>query len=251
MVGRPAFARPRTRRASARRRALARWRGCAQLFLKRGVADAPDEACRDERERHRQHELSAPGVNAGADLGAGFALDHRHLPAARREHHGGAGAVRGGQDVGRASPLPLWNERAGGERQQLPFARGDRGAEEADPEREVLNDRAGPGNAAAEEPARDDLAERQNDHHQQRTRRDHVLEPDERALHLDVAGFLFLRYWARALGARSKMSGGTCTPRLVLARLSRLARQSGTLGLVTVKPALTISGTAVSSCVWT
>ena len=61
---------------------------------------------------------------------------------------------------------PGRNERAGGERQQLALARGDGGAEEADPEREVLNDGTGGGNADAEQAANDDLEEREHDHRQ-------------------------------------------------------------------------------------
>src|SRR4029077_7342392 len=94
---------------------------------------------------------------------------------------------------------------------------------------------------------RHDLAERQHDHHQQRERRDEVLEPDERAFHLARAGFLFLLNLSLAFDARSKMSGGTCSPRIVFARLSNCLRHSGSVGFVTVSPALVIAVTASAS----
>ena len=60
---------------------------------------------------------------------------------------------------------------AGRQRQQLPFARGDRGAEKTDPERQVLNERTGAGDADAEHAAHDDFGERQDDHRGERQSR--------------------------------------------------------------------------------
>ena len=71
---------------------------------------------------------------------------------------------------------PCGNERAGGEREQLAVARGDRGAEETDPQREVLNDGTGRRESRAERAAPDDLEQRQDDHRQQRQRRERIFD---------------------------------------------------------------------------
>src|SRR5437773_565040 len=208
---------------------------------------APHEPHCDEHERDRKHRLRDPRGDPGADVRPHLALGGRHLIAAPRQQRRGTGAERGRENAGRAAPAARGNERTRGEREQFPVAGCDRRAEKADPEREVLNDRTGTGDAAAERLPHHDLAERQQDHHQQRERRDEVLEPDERALHLAAAGFLFLRNSSRAFDARSKMSGGTCSPRIVFARLSNCLRHSGSVGCVTVNPALVIAVTASAS----
>src|SRR5205823_12602584 len=104
------------------------------------------------------------------------ALERRHLPAAPREDEGRAGAEGRRENVRGAAPDARRDERPGREREQLAVARGDRGAEEPDPERQMLNDWTGRGNAAPERAAEDDFAEREEHHHRQRKRGDRVFD---------------------------------------------------------------------------
>ena len=164
-----------------------------------------------------------------------------HLPAAPREDGAAHGAERGGEDVGGAAPRAGGNERAGGERQQLAVARRDRRAEKANPQREMLNDRTGAGDADGRTRAATTISasgsttitSSASDAMRLRSAR----QSSESSGQSQVVGrgglddrliarcprlmcFLLLRNSSRALTARSKMSGGTISPRIVFARLS-------------------------------
>ena len=62
-------------------------------------------------------------------------------------------------------------EGAGRQRQHRAFARGQRRAEKADPQHQMLDERNGSGNADAEHPPKHDLGERHHDHHGKRDAR--------------------------------------------------------------------------------
>ena len=72
---------------------------------------------------------------------AGRALGEHERRAADGEHHRDRGAGEAADDVRDVGDAALGQELAGGEREQLALARGDRGAEQADPEREVQRER--------------------------------------------------------------------------------------------------------------
>ncbi len=76
--------------------------------------------------------------------------------------------------------------RAGREREELALARGDRRAEEADPQGEVLNEGTGAGDAHAEQAAHDDFEQRQRDHRGERQGGDPVLDRREQPDHFAV-----------------------------------------------------------------
>ena len=213
------------------------------------------EAQRDQRERDRQHELRDPRRDVGAD--------RRCRPRARScticqppqartvDAHAPNAAAR--MSAARRQP-PGGNERAGGEREQLAVARGDRRAEEADPQREMLNDRTGAGNAEAERlrqkissSGRTTIASSASDANDPRWRSDTV--PRQRRVVVNrelwlprrrsLRGGCVLRYSSRSLTARSKMSGGTISPRIVFGEVRRAGCcHSGPVALVTVKPVL-------------
>ena len=160
--------------------------------------------------------------------------------AAPREDERRRTRPRRAATIAAAGARPLRDERAGGEREQLAVARGDRGAEEPDPEREVLNDGAGGGDADAEQPAGGNLeragarpspacASAATD---SRSRRQAIndwrsLRPSctfDRRAGVDVVSPLFAEFVARLRVARSKMSGGTISPRIVFGQRVRLRR---------------------------
>ena len=101
-----------------------------------------------------------------------------------------AAPIVAGDDVREVADPAFREELAGGERQELAFTRGDRGAEQADPERQVLGESARSGNAAAEELARKDLGERQHHDAAERERRDEALgaEGDRPSFSVPIAG---------------------------------------------------------------
>ena len=100
--------------------------------------------------------------------------DRRHAGRHRRGEHRGGPA------------RPPGHGRAGREREKLALARGDRRAEEADPQGEVLNERTGAGDADAEQPAHDDFEQRQRDHRGERQGGDPVLDRREQPDHFAV-----------------------------------------------------------------
>ena len=72
---------------------------------------------------------------------------------------------------GPAAHEPSGRNVPGRQREQAIVARGDRGAEQADPQRQVLDEGNRPGDAPAEQPPRDDLGQRQQHHRRDRARR--------------------------------------------------------------------------------
>ena len=86
----------------------------------------------------------------------------------------------------------------------IDIARGDGRAKKADPQREVLHERPGPGNADAEGAADDDFGKREHDHRGQRQGGDGVFDERENRDHLAAGAACAgccLRYASRALSA--------------------------------------------------
>ena len=77
----------------------------------------------------------------------------------------------------------LRQELAGGEREELAFTRGDGRAEQPDPQREVLRERRGAGDARAEDAPDGDLGERQDHDPAERERGQNVLGASRGPLH--------------------------------------------------------------------
>jgi hypothetical protein len=71
--------------------------------------------------------------------------------------------------------------------------RGDRGAEEADPERQVLHERTRPGKADTEGATNQDFEQRQHDHRGERQSGDSVLDRREKPVHFCVPAGCCLR----------------------------------------------------------
>ena len=143
---------------------------------------APGKTQRNQREPHRQRELSHPRRNVRGDDRARLALGDDELDGAAGEDRRHAGRDRRGEHCG-APAAPAGHGRAGRERQKFALARGDRGAKEADPECEVLNERTGAGDADAEQPAHGDFEQRQRDHRGERQGGDPVLDRREQPDH--------------------------------------------------------------------
>src|SRR4051794_9033963 len=116
----------------------------------------------------------------------------------------------------------------------------------------MLHDRSRGRYAHAEGVAHDNLEEREGHHDRQGDAGDRILERGERSDHRAGPGwvFCFLNV-SRALRARSKMSPGTISPRIVAASTSPSWRHSGPLAFVTVRPCCCISITAKASCLGT
>src|SRR5712692_7079149 len=113
----------------------------------------------------------------------------------------------------------------------------------------MLNERPGRGHADAEQPPDDDFENREDQHRQDGGCGGGILDRRERADHLVRApGDCCFLNSSRALVARSKISAGTISPRIVLASASASARHSGPLAFVMVRPRLAISAIAAWSC---
>ncbi len=76
------------------------------------------------------------------------------------------------------------NQRAARQGEQLPLARRDGGAEKADPQRQMLNDRPRGRNADAEELAEQDFEDGEERHRRQREAGGSVFKNSEPAHHL-------------------------------------------------------------------
>ena len=148
----------------------------------------PRKPQRDQRKADGKRELSDPRGDAGRDDGARLALAQHELDGAPRENGRHAGRDRRCKRRGGFAHAAGRDERTGRKRQQLPLARRNRSAEESNPQREVLNERARTGNADAEQPADDDLRERQRDHRGQRQRSDAVFKRRKQSDHLAGEG---------------------------------------------------------------
>src|SRR5262249_21434801 len=163
------------------------------------------------------------------------------------EEGGAGGRHRRGKCFHRPPEASVRDQRSAGQREQLPFARRDRRAEKADPQREVLDDGTRAGDADAEHAADQNLDERQEHHRQQRERGEGVFD-ERREPHFGAAAPLRWRNASRSLRAMSNTSGGTICPRIALARISPCAVHSAPSALVTFSPWLDISSTARLSC---
>ncbi len=142
---------------------------------------APHRADRNQPEGQRQHRLRHPRGDAGSDDGARLALAHHQLVRAGAEHRRHRGSHGRRQHPGYLTDSTGWQERAGRQRQHRAFARGQRRAEKADPQHQMLDERNGSGNAEAEHPPKHYLGERHDDHHGKRDARHRVLEGIEDA----------------------------------------------------------------------
>jgi hypothetical protein len=171
--------------------------------------------------------LSGPGRDARADRAAGLALERDDLNRSECEDRDHACRHGGGEDLRQTPQASLRNERGGREGEQRPFARAYRGAEETDPEHQVLDDGTGGGNADADGAAERNLDERQHDHCRERERGNRVLSGNEGAVHRPASAALLLRIASRAPAARSKTSRGTISPRIVCASFWASCGHSG------------------------
>ena len=75
----------------------------------------------------------------------------------------------------RCLETPLRQHRAGGEREQLALARGNRRADQSDDEREMRGERRRAGNAGVEEAPQHDLGQRQDHDAERGERGDEIL----------------------------------------------------------------------------
>ena len=116
--------------------------------------------------------VGMPAPNELADA----ALRLHELDRGERENDRHAGPDDRGHDSRRTTAASPLARVSGGERQEPAFARRDGGAEEADPQHQVLDDGTGTGNADADSAAQDDFEQRDDRHHGQRDRRDGVLD---------------------------------------------------------------------------
>ena len=149
--------------------------------LDRVEARRPHRAQRDQCKGERQHRLRHPRRDAGGDDGARFALAQHELVGPHREHHRHGGRHRGRQRPGPFARRTRRQERAGRERQHRALARGQRCAQEADPEDQMLDEGNRAGNARARDPAEHDFGERQHEHQGERHARQGILEVIEDA----------------------------------------------------------------------
>jgi hypothetical protein len=144
---------------------------------------APGQAQRDQRERDWKGQCRHPDADVDRDDRAGGPLADDQRQAADREHHRDRRADEPANDVGGRGDRSLGQELARRQRQQLALARGDGGAEQADPERQVERKRRGPGNAAARHQAHRNLGKRQQHDAAEREGGKGVLGPDRESLH--------------------------------------------------------------------
>src|SRR5262249_28220597 len=114
----------------------------------------------------------------------------------------------------------------------------------SNPQRQVLDERTGSGNAHAEQPSDDDFGNRQHDHGGKRKGSDAVFDRRENPTHF--AGCC-LRWASRAFRARSNMSFGTISPRIVAAGPSSPLREAAPAASVRVGPRRCISAIAAAS----
>jgi len=146
---------------------------------------APGKPQRDEGEPHGQGQLSDPRRNVGGDDRARLAFGDDELDGAAGQDRRHAGRDCRGEHRGRPA-RPPGHGRAGREREKFALARGDRRAEEADPQGEMLDEGTGAGDAHAEQPAHDDFEQRQRDHRGERQGGDPVLDRREQPDHFAV-----------------------------------------------------------------
>ncbi len=173
-----------------------------------------------------------------------FALGEHELHGAPGEQAGDARGDGAGNDRRGASTATLRDERAGGEREQLVVARGNRRAKKRDPEDEMLNDGTGGGNADTEHAPRRNFQQGQHNHPRERSRGNQIFDEAERAAHRAAPAALRCLNASRSFSARSKMSAGTMSPRIALARAFASVFHSGPSAFVTVSPCLLINATA-------
>ena len=131
----------------------------------------------------------------------------------------------------------LGQELAGGEREELAFARRDGGAEQADPQREVERERRRAGNPGADDAAQHDLGQRQQHDAAEGERRERVFGASAR-----LAAHLLLGSCGRRLALerpRRRRRPAPSLPRIVFTKASASARKlAAVLGssVVTVRP---------------
>ena len=100
-------------------------------------------------------------------------------PGQKRTARGGHDAAEDADEL--AAATFFRQKRCRGQRQQLALARGDRRAEQADPQRQVSNERNRTLDATGGKPLDDDFDDRQQHHHQQRRAGNGVLDSDKGA----------------------------------------------------------------------
>jgi hypothetical protein len=155
-----------------------------------GAADpvrrgAPHEPPGNQPERHRDHQIGDPDRDADGNDVAALPPALHQRGATHREHRRDRRAEHRRGDVSDRSDTAFGKILAGGECQELALARGDGGAEQPDPQGQVLRKRCGSGNAGAEQPPDDDLGQRQQHDAAERERRQDVFSAGgERAHYL-------------------------------------------------------------------
>ena len=99
--------------------------------------------------------------------------------ADQASYRGDGGADRRGEGLRDLPCRALGNEGGRGERDQLVPARGEAGPQEADPQRQMLDERNGPGDTPGDDRPDDDLGQRQERHRRQRAGGEHLFRPME------------------------------------------------------------------------
>ena len=184
-------------------------RACEQQNQQRDAnRRAPHQAQRDQSEAERQHQLHQRHRDAVGELGAGSPLALGKAQSREREearHHGGARVTDPAAD--RFQPR-IAKGRELEKREELAVSRGDRCAEHARHQREVLHERRAADDAGVEQLARQRFDERQQRQACERQCKERVFaEADHRAAFPP-------RYSASACCTASNMSAGTMLPRI-------------------------------------
>ena len=146
-------------------------------------AGPPPQPHRDDGEREGQHQLEGPRRNPERDLAAYLHLDDDHVDRRPGQQRGDGRAHGRGEPLRDLPRRPLRDEGGGGEGDQLVLACRKAGAQEADPQRQVLHERNRPRNAPGDDGADHDLGQRQQRHRRQRAGGEQLLGPVQESEH--------------------------------------------------------------------